>query len=204
MTRQETTNARSAFTLIELLVVIAIIALLIAILLPSLSLAREQSRKSACLANLKALSTANRTYSMDNDDRLPNLNPTGTISTAGATASLLALYKYAPGPKVYRCASDREYAPNAITTADFRASDSARTSYDFYSVYFLPERMPRLSALDLAPLVWDQSGGRPTRDDLQNHGVTGGNVGFADGHAEWQPVKKWDSTNWPNPADRFY
>lgn len=41
-----------AFTLIELLVVVAIIALLVAVLLPNLAAAREQGRRTKCLANL--------------------------------------------------------------------------------------------------------------------------------------------------------
>ena len=53
------------FTLIELLVVVAIIAVLVAILLPSLSRAREQAKKGTCLANLRGISQASMTYATE-------------------------------------------------------------------------------------------------------------------------------------------
>ena len=58
-------NTRPAFTLIELLVVIAIIALLIAILLPSLEAARRQSKQSACISHIKNIATSSRVYEAD-------------------------------------------------------------------------------------------------------------------------------------------
>lgn len=59
-----------AFTLIELLVVISIIALLIAILLPALSAARERAQFVQCAVNLRSIGTANLLYAQDNNDFL--------------------------------------------------------------------------------------------------------------------------------------
>ena len=56
---------RKAFTLIELLVVISIIALLIAILLPALSQAKEQSVWTQCLVNERSVHTASSAYATD-------------------------------------------------------------------------------------------------------------------------------------------
>ena len=61
---------RKAFTLIELLVVISIIALLIAILLPTLSSAREQGQRVACLAQMSQMQIAQVMYAQDNDDEV--------------------------------------------------------------------------------------------------------------------------------------
>jgi prepilin-type N-terminal cleavage/methylation domain-containing protein/prepilin-type processing-associated H-X9-DG protein len=61
-------RAKRGFTLIELLVVVAIIALLVAILLPALQRARDQTRTSVCLANLKQLSLAFVMYADEGDD----------------------------------------------------------------------------------------------------------------------------------------
>ena len=60
------------FTLIELLVVIAIIAVLMAILMPSLNRAKEQGKRAACLANLKQMTLAWLMYNDENDGLIVN------------------------------------------------------------------------------------------------------------------------------------
>lgn len=75
---------RRAFTLIELLVVVSIIALLIAILLPALSRAKDAAKAVKCSSNLRQLAVAQAAYVADNDGQFtaarhwvwgdPNLN----------------------------------------------------------------------------------------------------------------------------------
>jgi prepilin-type N-terminal cleavage/methylation domain-containing protein len=65
------THGHSAFTLVELLVVVSIIALLVSIMLPSLKMARERSKQTKCMANLRSIGGAIQTYSAENRGWFP-------------------------------------------------------------------------------------------------------------------------------------
>ena len=63
---------RAAFTLVELLVVISIIALLMGILVPALSRAKEKARRIACMGNVRQFIIGIQLYADDHDEYLPS------------------------------------------------------------------------------------------------------------------------------------
>ena len=75
----------AAFTLVELLVVIAILALLVALLMPSLQRAREITRRTICMTNQKNVGQAALMFSLDHSGRGPGrahrFKPTGSSIT---------------------------------------------------------------------------------------------------------------------------
>ena len=68
-----------AFTLIELLVVIAIIAMLLAIIVPSLQKARDYAKRTLCMSNARQTGLGLKVYVQNNDDQLmPMQNQNGS------------------------------------------------------------------------------------------------------------------------------
>src|SRR5271170_5954145 len=86
MTKQRTkSKKRRGFTLIELLVVISIIALLIAILLPSLAKAKELANRTACSANVRSILQSMTIYAQSNQSTFPCV--VGPVASSGAYAN---------------------------------------------------------------------------------------------------------------------
>jgi prepilin-type processing-associated H-X9-DG protein len=71
-------RSRVGFTLVELLVVIGIIALLISVLLPALTKAREAANAAVCMSNLRQFGIGLQIYSDQNKGSLPQKGPDGT------------------------------------------------------------------------------------------------------------------------------
>src|SRR5215471_20930001 len=76
--RSLATSHRSAFTLIELLVVIAIIAILAALLLPALGMAKYKAKVISDASNYKQWATMVNLYAPDNREYMPRFDLPGT------------------------------------------------------------------------------------------------------------------------------
>lgn len=106
---------RGAFTLVELLVVIGIIALLLSILMPSLSRAREQAKQVQCMSNMRQIAMAFKMYIDANKGKYPrpavNVLPEDWIYwSPGRNLDDGRIVPYLNGkhfqPEAYRCPSD--------------------------------------------------------------------------------------------------
>jgi prepilin-type N-terminal cleavage/methylation domain-containing protein len=112
----KTHDTRRAFTLVELLVVISIIALLLAVLMPTLRKAREQAKATVCLGNEKNQGLMYHTYASDTGGKYPEhsnmwpntlrdwyATPAGGGTGLYTTDLTVTLKNYVGNPEVLYC-----------------------------------------------------------------------------------------------------
>jgi len=197
---------KRGFTLLELLVVVAIVALLLGVLIPALSEARDVARLTACGSNLQQLITAVHTYGADFDDRVP-AGPAGPspfgrpwteVNGAGIwlgdplrtpTGHGLLLVPYLGGHEpAYFCPDDAQNVP-ARELGRIGTDQNARASYAYrHLAQASDQRVSSLGENDL---------GRPARAVMMDtesygpgemhHSVHDGesvNIAYLDAHVQ--------------------
>ena len=210
---------RHAFTLIELLVVIAIIAILAAMLMPSLSRAREMARRSSCASNMKQLGLGFLQYTQDYDERYPKagnwqvwenkghwvagINGSGNEGLPGALAKFTPPYTASPtavadiqGGALYT------YTKNAQIYVCPSSRDGQKTglSYSMNCTLAGQANFSVQSDTEVVLLVdeayptdayfWATDDATASDQMTQVHNG-GGNILFCDGHVKFYPFAKF-------------
>ena len=172
-------RTRAAFTLVELLVVVAVIALLIGLLLPSLSRAQEIARRAVCKSNQRMIVVAAIMYA--------DQHPTGAfIPTSGAGEDNLAyLYPH------FITVPEQAVCPSTSNFVDPAAILPEENSNNLYG-RDVPEHLTRSAddALDEGGTTnifsFNATGGHSFetwawRDSWQGSGINGGWTVFPGG-----------------------
>ena len=151
----------SAFTLIELLVVIAIIAILAALLLPSLARAKAKAKRIACINNSRQLCVTAHLYSADNADSFP---ANGGLNSADANTRLWVQGWFYDTTSRTKSAYilDPQYSQFAdyIRTAQTYVCPAEKSEIDGAAVYDTAGSYPRLRSYQMNAYIgwvgkWD-------------------------------------------------
>lgn len=210
-TGRESATPRNAFTLVELLVVITIIAILAALLLPVLSMAKAKAKQIQCASNMRQALTWLHLYSADHEDTLPEYMAIHReyLDLRGRADTRKAIWR-CPGEEgswvaPLACLADGarqrpRYAlilqnwwrdPMRIPATEVKIPTQALifTEAPWDIVCYVPNPRDRKPELDGNGEVDRQSEWNYRFGSIRVHGG-GNNTALLDGHVEWVPYSK--------------
>jgi len=143
-------------------VVISIVALLVALILPAFSKAREVARRAKCMSNIRQFCVAAHTYAGDYQNRLPQAEPNPTYpgryyceyAADGLRNgwAILFDFKYIQSTEIANCPSSKGFKPqhSALFPAMYaRGQYSYRHNFVWFPVNGVQPALPRyLDMLD--------------------------------------------------------
>ncbi len=193
-------RARKGFTLIELLVVIAIINILAGMLLPSLTRAKEQARRTSCLNNLRNMGQALTMYAGENDGFFP---PEDSSPTEGSDLDLL-YPGYLDNAVIFWCPSDPVKPASFSRPPHDPRKDVSNFSYAYLGKIQTPGGNVSLrrdsdpgfirvgtEMVEMPPLVGDDGCGLGALTTERPNHTGGGNLLFPDGRVKFTLVSRW-------------
>jgi len=128
-------HAAEAFTVVELLIVVACLAILAAIILPSLARPSHCTGRINCTNNLKQIGLAFRTWSLDNNDKFPmhvsvtNGGAMEIVSTGTAFVAFQVMSNELSTPKILFCPEENDR--NRIVANTFTIGSGTLNSVPF-------------------------------------------------------------------------
>lgn len=163
--------SRRAFSIVELLVVIGIIGILIGLLMPTLSRARQQSRTVACKAQLQSIGAAMQMYLNSNAGWYPAARYTPDFETPDNLPLVNDLLRpfLSENVRIWKCPADEKYFPEYGLSYSYYQELAVRKLNQtfFYRV---------LRSSSLVPILWDA--------EAFHGGTVPLNWLFADGHVD--------------------
>ncbi len=200
---------RNGFTIIELTFTIALIGILAAILLPSLARARENARRTSCMASLSQIGIALRIYADENDSELP-----WSGGNNNATCLTELLLDSGIHPASFICPSDAGHTEDELISPETGylvpvwnfmhnvGELGLRASYEYLGAYTVePIRYPPPTrGIPKVPVMWDHF---PWELEWGNHASGGANVLWLDGSVEYMHRDEFAEPGVPRVPEGF-